>query len=109
MWDRSTGGRWPLPFFGCVASLNVGVGRCLAYIRKRSQIVTESKIQTVFLSSATRRLAGAYYLGSETRGVIRACTLDHNLEVLPGEDTEIGRKGIDLKRYGACCLQRTRL
>ena len=36
-------GRCLAPSFGCVASLNVGVGRCLVYIRKRSQI-TESEI-----------------------------------------------------------------
>ncbi len=37
------------------------------------------------------------YSISRFREVIRACSLEHDLDVLPhGEDTEIGEKGINL-------------
>jgi ATP-binding cassette, subfamily C (CFTR/MRP), member 1 len=57
--------------------------------------------QTPWIRNATLRenvLFGQQDNEVRFREVIRACSLEHDLEVLPhGEETEIGEKGINLR------------
>ncbi|KAJ7589468.1 multidrug resistance-associated ABC transporter [Mycena floridula] len=56
--------------------------------------------QTAWIRNATLRdniLFGSELSENKLRKVIKACSLEHDLDVLPhGEDTEIGEKGINL-------------
>ena len=67
--------------------------------------------QNAWIMNATLRdniTFGREYDEKKFRAVVKACCLEHDLEMLPyGEETEIGEKGINLsggqKVGNACC------
>jgi ATP-binding cassette, subfamily C (CFTR/MRP), member 1 len=80
---------YSLPEHGVSPSFQVAFGGTISYAP-----------QTPWIRNATLRqnvLFGQPDNEDRFREVIRACSLEHDLEVLPnGENTEIGEKGINL-------------
>ncbi|KAF8962130.1 multidrug resistance-associated ABC transporter [Flammula alnicola] len=96
-------------FIGIVGHVGCGKSSVLQALigemrRTRGEVVFGGKVsyapQIPWIRNATLRenvLFGQPDEEDRFRQVIRACSLEHDLEVLPnGEDTEIGEKGINL-------------
>lgn len=74
-------------YHGSVTQLCARIFFLANLIMRRSQPYVSCMVISINLT---------YYI-SRFREVIRSCSLEHDLEVLPhGEDTEIGEKGINL-------------